>query len=150
MTSIALGFDYGTKRIGIAVGQELTRSATPLTTLTVHNDIDWAIIDKLVAEWLPTVFVVGLPLNADGSEHKITRLSRAFGEQLELRYQIKTHWVDERLSSQDAERFLSNQVGSSNNSRKSRSKKQHTKGGKGEIDKVAAKLIIESWFNQQN
>lgn len=142
LATIALGFDFGTKRIGIAVGQALTGSATPLTTLTINNDIEWSAIDKIVDEWQPTVFVVGLPLNADGSEHKITHLSRSFGEQLEQRYQLKTYWVDERFTSAEAERIINIQTGKQGRAKKSKDK--------GEIDKVAAKLIVESWFNQQN
>ena len=142
-----LAFDYGTKRTGVAVGQELTRSATALVTLNnPPNKLNWDAIDQLVKEWQPDAFVVGLPLNADGSEHPVSRAAKQFGNQLQARYNLPTYWIDERLTSSEAERMLA----ASSTSRKSR----HKALGKGrrakeQIDSTAAKLILESWFNQQ-
>lgn len=128
-----LGFDYGRKRIGIAVGQDITCSANPVTTLNANNgEPDWASINQLIKEWQPQALVVGLPLNLDGSEHKITKAAQRFGNQLHGRYNLPVHMVDERLTSVEAE-HLAGQQGVSFQ--------------KGDIDKVAAKLILETWLN---
>ena len=139
-----LAFDYGTKRIGVAVGQELTRTATPLITLNISaNKIDWNAIDQLVTDWRPDAFVVGLPLNADGSEHAISHAAKQFGNQLQARYNLSTYWVDERLTSMEAESMIA----TSRAGRKSKPSDRNKV--KAEVDKTAAKLILESWFNQQ-
>lgn len=138
-----LAFDFGTKRIGVAVGQELTRTATPLITLNITaNTIDWNAIDQLVTDWRPDAFVVGLPLNADGTEHEVTRAAKQFGNQLQARYNLSTYWVDERLTSAEAESMIA----ASRSGRKS--KPLNRNKTKAEVDKTAAKLILESWFNQ--
>ena len=135
-----LAFDYGKKRIGIAVGQELTKSATPLTTLQNTSDaVTWNAIDELMAQWQPQALVVGLPLNADGTEHDVTRLAKQFGNQLQARYNLQTYWVDERLTSIEAKRMIA----------PGRSGRKGRHSDKSEIDRMAAKLILESWFNQQ-
>ena len=142
-----LAFDYGTKRIGVAVGQELTKTATPLHTLDIPSSIiDWNAIDQLVTEWYPDAFVVGLPLNADGTEHHVSKAAKQFGNQLQARYNLPTYWIDERLTSSEAESMIA----ASRSGKKSRQKpgaKRQT--AKVQIDSVAAKLILESWFNQQ-
>ena len=139
-----LAFDYGTKRIGVAVGQELTRTATALTTLNNSaNTIDWNAIDQLVTDWRPDAFVVGLPLNADGSEHAISQAAKQFGNQLQARYNLPIYWVDERLTSMEAESMIA----ASRTGRKSKPTDRNK--AKAEVDKTAAKLILESWFNQQ-
>lgn len=135
-----LAFDYGKKRIGIAVGQELTKSATPLATLqNTSGAVVWKAIDEIVAQWQPQALVVGLPLNADGTEHDVTRLAKQFGNQLQARYNLDTYWVDERLTSNEAKRMIA----------AGRSGRKARQGDKSEIDRMAAKLILESWFNQQ-
>ena len=139
-----LAFDYGTKRIGVAVGQELTRTATPLITLNNSaNTIDWHAVDQLVSEWRPNAFVVGLPLNADGSEHAISQAAKQFGNQLQARYNLPIYWIDERLTSMEAESMIA----TSHVGKKSKPKDRNKM--KAEVDKTAAKLILESWFNQQ-
>lgn len=156
-----IAFDYGTKRIGIAIGQELTRTATPLTTLDVSAKspessrssgpvIDWSSIDQLIQEWQPQAVVVGLPLAADGSETRVTLGAKAFGEALQKRYNLATYWVDERLTSVDAERMIAASPPGSKRTNKSVKKSGKGSGqDKGEIDRMAAKIILESWFNQQ-
>jgi putative Holliday junction resolvase len=141
-----LAFDYGTRRIGVAVGQELTKSATPLITLNnPSNKIDWNAIDQLVRQWQPAGFVVGLPLNADGTEHTVSRAAKQFGNQLQARYNLPTYWIDERLTSSEAESMIA----ASSEGRKAR-RKTAGKGqrAKAQIDSTAAKLILESWFKQ--
>jgi putative Holliday junction resolvase len=130
-----LAFDFGQKRIGVAVGQDLTRTASALTTLkTRDNTPPWDQISALVQTWQPQALVVGLPYNKDGSEHAITQAARKFGNQLQGRYQRPVYWVDERLTSHEAERILAE--------RGVRAKRE-------DIDKVAAQLILQSWFEQQ-
>lgn len=139
-----LAFDYGSKRVGVAVGQELTRTATALTTVSnPANTIDWNAIDQLVTDWRPDAFVVGLPLNADGSEHAISHAAKQFGNQLQARYNLSVFWVDERLTSMEAESMIA----SSRTGRKSKPLDRNK--AKAEVDKTAAKIILESWFNQQ-
>jgi len=131
-----LGFDFGEKRIGIAVGQTLTGSVTPLTTLsTVKHKPDWAGIEALIREWQPDRLIVGLPLHMDGSEQDMTQRAKRFGNQLKGRYNLPVEWVDERLSSREAETMLQ-EWGNKRSDKK-------------DIDKLAAALILQSWLDQQ-
>jgi putative Holliday junction resolvase len=131
---VLLGFDFGTKRIGVAVGQTLTGSARPLTTLKSNNmQPDWERIGRLIDEWNPDALVVGIPLHLDGSEQELTRLAKRFGNRLSGRYNLPVLHVDERLSSYEAELELGN---------------QNAKYDKAEIDMVSAQLILQSWFEQ--
>ena len=128
-----LGFDFGEKRIGIAVGQSLTGSVTPLVTLNaVNQQPDWAGISRVINEWQPDLLVVGLPLHMDGTEQDITQRVKRFGNQLKGRYNLPVEFVDERLSSYDAEQILREQG-------KKRSDKK-------DIDKLAAALFLQSWL----
>jgi len=102
-----LAFDYGTRRIGTAVGQRLVASAQPLENVGCRDGrADWARIDALVGEWDPETLVVGLPLNMDGTDNETTSLARKFGRQLASRYNRPVHLVDERLSSRAARETL--------------------------------------------
>jgi len=131
-----LGFDFGEKRIGIAVGQSLTGSVTPLTTLSaIRQKPDWAGIEALIKEWQPDRLIVGLPLHMDGSEQDMTQRAKRFGNQLKGRYNLPVEWMDERLSSDEAERILQ-QRGAKRSDKK-------------DIDKLAAALILQSWLDQQ-
>ena len=126
-----LGFDYGLKRIGVAVGQELTGTASALTTVAARDGKpDWDAITRLIQEWQPDAVVVGLPLNMDGSDHELSRRARRFGNQLHGRYNLPAHFIDERLSSLQAEALLR---GSSHR--------------KEDIDKLAAQVILETWLS---
>lgn len=132
-----LGFDFGEKRIGIAVGQSLTGSVTPLKTLSAINQKpDWEGISALIEEWRPDLLILGLPLHMDGSEQEITQRVKRFGNQLKGRYNLPVEWVDERLSSHEAEQMLREQ-----------GKKRSNKG---DIDKLAAALILKSWLEQHS
>lgn len=129
-----LGFDYGSKRIGVAVGQDLTGSATALTTLKTTNQTPpWQAIEALVHDWQPQAFVVGLPYNSDGSENAVTQAAKRFGNQLQGRFQRPVYWVDERLTSSEAESILA---------------QRGRKTSKEDIDKLAAQLILQTWFEQ--
>ncbi len=123
-----LGFDFGTRWIGVAVGQTLTRQATPLHAIKTS---DWAAIEKLLDEWQPQLFIVGLPLNMRGEAQEITRRALRFARQLEGRFHIPTRLVDERLTTREA--YL---IAIENERKKSKT----------EIDCLAAALITESWL----
>jgi putative Holliday junction resolvase len=102
-----LAFDFGEKRIGVAVGDLEVGIAHPLATIDAEdNAARFAAITRLVEEWLPSRFVVGLPMHADGTEHELSRLARRFGQRLEGRYGMPAELVDERLTSRAAEERL--------------------------------------------
>ncbi len=132
-----LGFDYGKKRIGIAVGQEITGTARALVTLNnVQQQPDWDKISALITEWRPQMLVVGLPVNMDGSPHDLENSVRDFGESLKTRYNLPVEWIDERLSSREAEEILAAQIPA-----------RHRQREKQEIDKLAAAIILQSWLH---
>jgi len=135
-----LGFDYGKKRIGVAVGQTVTASARPLATVTAHGDEpDWTRIDALVAEWRPEALVVGLPQHLDGREHELAAPVQAFASTLQGRYALPVHLIDERLSSHEAAQRAAGQ---------GRRRAAHTRAAKEEVDRLAAQVILESWLMQ--
>ncbi|ADZ92915.1 Holliday junction resolvase RuvX [Marinomonas mediterranea] len=132
-----LGFDFGTTRIGVAIGQNVTMSARPLSPLKANEGIpNWDTIAKLVAEWEPDCFVVGLPLNMDGSENEMCQRARKFAKRLHGRYNRPYHMMDERLSSYDAKGQVIAQGG-------------HRNFKENSVDGLAAQLIIETWFAEQ-
>lgn len=95
-----LAFDFGLKRIGVAVGNTLMRQAQALTIINAaSNDAKFEAIAKLIAEWQPALCVVGLPLHPDGAEHEMTQRCQRFSHQLQGRFGVKTVMVDERYSS---------------------------------------------------
>lgn len=106
-TGTVLAFDFGEKRIGVAVGDTETGLAHPLTTITAaDNRSRFAAIGALIEEWQPACLVIGLPAHADGTEHETSRLCRRFAQRLEGRFGIRTCLVDERLTSWTAEAAL--------------------------------------------
>lgn len=129
--STLLGFDYGTRKIGVAVGQTLTGTASPLETLQpVNRKPDWARIAHLIDEWQPEALVVGLPLDLDDSETDATASAQRFARQLEGRFHLTVYLADERFSSFEARDRLGHQA-------------KHWE----EYDAVAAKLILETWLS---
>jgi putative Holliday junction resolvase len=98
-----LAFDFGTVRVGVASGNSLTRSATPLATLKETGDSRFAAIAKLITAWQPDALVVGVPLHPDGAPHDNTRRAREFARQLHGRFKLPVHEVDERYTSVEAE-----------------------------------------------
>lgn len=134
-----IGFDYGLSRIGVAVGQTLTGSATPLTTLAARDGVpDWNAIGALLEDWRPGALVVGVPYNMDGSEQPLTLRARRFARQLEGRFALAVHLIDERLTSVEAEEALRTQR---RTGRRHRIRRE-------EIDARAAQIIVEDWLRQ--
>ena len=97
-----IGFDYGEKRIGVAVGQSLTATATPLMTLPArYGKPDWSKVRAILEQWHPDALVIGLPLNMDGTEQKATREARRFARRLAEHSTLPIHFADERLSTRE-------------------------------------------------
>ncbi len=131
-----LGFDFGTKRIGVAVGNSISCTARPLTTLHgEHNGQRFAAIAELIREWGPSALVVGLPCHDDGTPHELTRLCRRFAQRLKGRFNLPTILVDERYTSTAASSQLA-EMGI-------RGIKQ-----KPLLDQVAAQQILQAYFNE--
>jgi len=104
---IYVGFDFGYKRIGVAVGQQLTCSASPLTTLAATQGVpDWSVVQKLINQWRPVALIVGLPTCIDDSEQYTTAAARGFARQLRKRFALPVHLSDERLSTVEARAHL--------------------------------------------
>ena len=95
-----MAFDYGTRRIGVAVGNTLTQAGSPLKTVAeASSDASFKVIEGLLREWQPNRLVVGLPCHPDGTEHEMSAKARRFGNQLQGRFQLPVDWVDERYTS---------------------------------------------------
>ena len=134
-----LGFDFGTKSIGVAVGQTVTKSAKPLTVIKVKDDnLDWSKFAQLIGEWKPDVLIVGLPLNMDGSEQAITQVVKQFANDLQQKFNLPVHLVDERLTTVEARAKLFEEQGG------------YRALQKPAIDAMAAQLILESWMQQNH
>jgi putative Holliday junction resolvase len=124
-----LGFDFGKQRIGVAVGQSITGTATALCTITARQGKpDWDRITALIEQWQPTALVVGLPLHDDGSDSEISKSVRQFAKQLHDRYRRPVHTMNERLSTHAAREYMQESP------------------GKQEIDAVAAMIILQNWL----
>ena len=131
---IYLGFDFGYKRIGVAVGQQLTCSASPLSTLDAKLGVpNWDVVQKLVDQWKPVAMIVGLPTCIDGTEQYTTAASRGFARQLRKRFARDVHLVDERLSTMEARAYLFAEGG-------------YRKIKQTEVDSIAACVILEQWL----
>ena len=127
-----LAFDFGTRRIGVAVGEPETGTAHPLPGIAVGGDARFAAIGTLVAQWRPTTLVVGLPLAVNGSAHEMTRRAERFARQLRGRFRLPVELVDERFSSHEAEGRL-----------------RGRKAGRLAVDSVAAQLLLEQYFDER-
>ena len=138
---LVLAFDFGQRRIGVACGDSVSRTAAPLTAVDAGaGGARWAGVDALMREWQPSVLVVGLPYNVDGSESKSTGAARRFAGELARRYPVPVHLVDERYSSLDAEMRLKGAR---------RSGLRRRRVAKADVDAAAACIILERWFSQE-
>lgn len=135
-----LAFDYGTRRIGVAVGNPLS-GARPLVTI-VHGGgaLPWDDIDRLVREWNPVVLVVGLPLDLDGGEQAMSRNARAFAQALAEHQALPVRTIDERHTSQEASRRFATLRAAGTARRK------HAES----LDAIAAQVILESWLAEHD
>lgn len=131
-----MGFDFGTVRIGVAIGETLTGLAHPLTMIPSEPLARrFEQIGALLAEWQPNQIIVGLPTSLEGAEHEMTQRCRRFGNQLHGRFNLPVTWVDERLSSAEAEQRL-RQTG------------QTARATKANVDAVAAQILLQQWLDQ--
>ena len=121
-----LAFDFGVKRVGVAMGNTLLRSAQPLRTLALEGDARFKAIEALIREWTPDALVIGVPFHPDGAEHDNTVRARRFGRQLHGRFRLAVHEVDERYTTVDA-----------------------LASGAQDADAAAAALILEQFFREQ-
>ncbi|OOF60232.1 Holliday junction resolvase RuvX [Rodentibacter myodis] len=134
MSFTALAFDFGTKSIGCAVGQNITATAQALPAFKAQDGIpNWDAIEKCLKEWKPDVVVVGLPLNMDGTEQDLTARARTFANRLNGRFGVRVELQDERLTTTAARSEIFDRGGF-------RALK------KGKVDGISACLILESWF----
>ena len=132
------GFDYGLKKIGVAVGHLITGTTSPLETIyAINQKTDWVSISRLIDTWKPGECVVGLSYQPDGAENVITKPMLRFGRQLEGRYGVSVHMIDEALSTMEARRLLSENA----NIKPEKIDTIH--------DQVAAQIILQTWFSIQ-
>ena len=124
-----LGFDYGKSWTGVAVGQTLTRQATPLRALKSN---DWEGFGRLIDEWQPSRLVVGMPLNMRGESQAMSAAAKRFGNRLQGRFGVIVEFVDERLTTREAWQLL---------------ERDGERRSKPEIDSLSAMLITETWLN---
>lgn len=136
-----LGFDYGERRIGVAVGQSVTGTASPLSTVNVRDgEPDWDSIDGIVSTWKPDGLVVGEPLHMDGRPQTMTRRARRFRHALRSRFGLPVHAADERLTTVEARAELAGRGAF----------RGAGAGRRREIDHpVAARIILESWLGER-
>ena len=129
-----LGFDFGTKSIGVATGQMITQTAQPIAAIKANDGIpNWNVVEKVIEDWKPDLIVVGLPLNMDGTEQPITQRAKKFANRLNGRFGIKIALQDERLTTASAKEFIFEHGG-------------YKALDKGKVDSVSAALILESWM----
>lgn len=119
-----LAFDYGLRRVGVAAGNSLTRSARPLRTVPAEGDARFAAIGALIAEWQPGALVVGVPFHPDGAPHENTRRAQRFARQLNGRFNLPVHEVDERYTTTEA-----------------------LAGGAADVDAASAAIILEQFLH---
>lgn len=120
-----LAFDYGLKRVGVACGNSLMRQAQPLRTIAAEGDARFVQIGGLIKEWQPDALVVGVPFHPDGAEHENTVRARRFARQLQGRFQLPVHEVDERYSTTEA----------------------HSDGAR-DLDAASAAILLQQYFNE--
>lgn len=135
-TGTLLAFDFGVRRIGVAVGQTETRTANPLKTIRGAAASCWQEVTGLIDEWRPCALVVGLPLDAEGGETGISGQARKFGRELERRFALPVYYVDERLTSVHARAQFADL----------RARGAARRKDANQLDAVAARIILENWL----
>ncbi|MCA0403315.1 MAG: Holliday junction resolvase RuvX [Proteobacteria bacterium] len=134
MSGVFIGFDFGYRRIGVAVGQQITQSARPLETILAKEGIpDWSLIQKIIKEWRPKALVVGLPTKIDDTEQYTTEAARQFAGSLETHFNLPVYLVDERLTTVEARARIFESGG-------------FRKLKQSQVDSFAASVILEQWL----
>src|SRR3990167_2833722 len=132
--NIIMGFDFGMKRIGIAIGQTITKTTNPITTISAKNGTpQWDHIKKLIDKWSPDALIVGIPFNMDGTEQPLSQHARQFAQTLREHYHLPVYEMDERLTTKSAREHLFNEGG-------------YQALLDGQVDRLAAQLILQNWF----
>lgn len=135
---VIFAFDFGLKHIGLAIGQEVTKSANTFYSISAREGKpDFAKLDLLVEEWKPKLFVVGNPLNMDGTDSEIKKKNDKFSSLIKTRYNIPVECADERLTTKEAMARIGED-------------KSHLKASKMDKHSVSAQIILESWFREKN
>jgi len=135
-SKVIIAFDFGLKHIGVAIGQEITSTAQTFRSLQANNgEPDWNILDILIKEWKPKLFVVGNPLNMDGSDSEMKKKSDKFSHLINKRYNIPVELMDERLTTREAKDRL-------------RSAKENSISVSADTHQISAQIILESWFSE--
>jgi putative Holliday junction resolvase len=133
-----LGFDYGSKRIGIAVGQNLTKTASPIGQIDIDStDAHWTKIQEYIQQWSPHILIVGHPLNMDESRGKMAKAAERFAEKLRQHFNLPVELIDERLSTREAKERLT-------------ALHKNKRWSKTELNSMAAQVILETYLNLVN
>lgn len=136
--SVLMGFDFGLRRIGVAVGQQITGTASPLMPVKAQEGIpDWQVIGGLMTEWKPVLVLVGEPINMDGSDSAMAARARKFARRVQGRFGARIIMVDERLSSHDVKQRVRQQYGAVDFA-------DHA------VDSAVAALLIEQWLHENS
>ena len=134
-SKVIIAFDFGLKHIGVAIGQEITSTAQTFRSLQANNgEPDWNLLDILIKEWKPKLFVVGNPLNMDGSDSEMKKKSDKFSVLISQRYNIPVELIDERLTTREA---------------KDRMKLESNIDSTADLHEISAQIILESWFREK-
>ena len=142
MSNTAMGFDFGTKRIGVATGQDLTGTAQGVGTVeNSGKNGPWNKIEELIHQWQPDMLVVGLPLDKEGAETILSTAARQFGTELASRFSRPVHYIDETLTSRVAESLVAEATPAG---------KRMIDRQQGLRDQIAAELILNTYFNEQS
>lgn len=133
-----MAFDFGLKSIGIAVGQKVTQTATPLCAIkAVAGEPNWGELQKIVSEWQPDAFVVGIPIDMEGKDLFVTEPARQFAKKLHGHFKLPLYEAEERLTTKEARANLFEEKG--------------FKGlSKANVDAMSAQIILESWMREEN
>lgn len=135
MSETYLGFDYGIKKIGVATGQSVLATTSPLQTIrAVKQATNWGMVSEIIETWRPVALIVGISTHADGSDNLVTQAMHRFCRQLDGRYRLPVYTVDETLTTFEAKSMLHNELG------------LNYKKLMQVQDQVAAQLILQTWF----
>lgn len=136
---LVLGFDFGMKYIGVATGQTLTKTATPIQSIAATNGIpDWEQITHLIQHWQPTALIVGSPTNMDGTTQHMTFCANKFARRLQNKYKLPVHLVDERLTTWEAKQRLLTHTA------------RPTATQLAEVNAMAAAILVEQWLHDNH